>query len=61
MIISPKDLYSSDFSINFMVESQELLFRYSPDLDTSNSRKELVVQPLNRGAKKRIYNKNHKK
>ena len=35
-----------------MVELQESLFRYSPDLDTSNSPKELGVQQLSQGAKK---------
>jgi len=47
--ICGEGLYSSYAYDYFMVESQELLFRYSPDLDTSDSQKGLVVRPLNRG------------
>jgi len=51
--IQPSDLYSSYAYDYPMVELQETLFRYSTDLEkASNSQKELVVLPLNRGAKK---------
>jgi len=49
--IQGQGLYTS-YSYDYpMVELQESLFRYSSDLDTSDSQKELVVQPLGLGAK----------